>query len=159
MKTGFSLCSIFNREKPFFINWEPCNENRFFPVCKYYTVKTLFWPCTGPVLALYWSCTGPVRDCIKQTLGQFSVHKIVPAFVLLKNPGQHIFFWDFLTFSTIKIQKSLNPLYCVFSLGQFCRDYLGFQKNCLSGTFTVSKLQYSNIVNTFYVQDNTSLEK
>ena len=61
--------------------------------------------------------------------------------------------------STIKIQESLNPLYCVFSLGQFCRDYLGFQKNCLSGTFTVSKLQYSNIVNTFYVQDNTSLEK
>ena len=35
MKTGFSLCSISNREKPVFINWEPCNENRFFPVWKY----------------------------------------------------------------------------------------------------------------------------
>ena len=27
----------------------PCNENRFFPVRIYYTGKTLFWPCTGPV--------------------------------------------------------------------------------------------------------------
>ena len=51
MKTGFSLCSISNSEKPVFINWEPCNENRFFPVWKYYTGKTLF-------LALYWPCTG-----------------------------------------------------------------------------------------------------
>ena len=49
MRTGFSLCSISNREKPVFINWEPCNENRIFPVWKYYTGKTLFWPCTGPV--------------------------------------------------------------------------------------------------------------
>jgi hypothetical protein len=49
MKTGISLCSISNREKPVFINWEPCNENRLFPVWKYYTGKTLFWPCTGPV--------------------------------------------------------------------------------------------------------------
>ena len=49
MKTGFSLCSISYREKPVFITWELRNENRFFPVWKYYTVKTLFWPCTGPV--------------------------------------------------------------------------------------------------------------
>ena len=49
MKTGISLCSISNREKPVFINWEPCNENRFFPVWKYYTGKTLFCPCTGPI--------------------------------------------------------------------------------------------------------------
>ena len=49
MKTGFSLCSISHREKPVFITWEPCIENRFFPVWKYYTGKTLFWPCTGPV--------------------------------------------------------------------------------------------------------------
>ena len=48
-KTGFSLCSISNREKRVFNNWEPCNENRFFPMWKYYTGKTLFWPCTGPV--------------------------------------------------------------------------------------------------------------
>ena len=52
MKTGFSLCSISNREKPVFINLEPCNENKFFPVWKYYTGNSLFW-----------SCTGPVRDC------------------------------------------------------------------------------------------------
>ena len=32
MKAGFSLCSISNRKKPVFINWKPCNENRFFPV-------------------------------------------------------------------------------------------------------------------------------
>ena len=32
MRAGFSLCSISIREKPAFINWEPCNENRFFPV-------------------------------------------------------------------------------------------------------------------------------
>ena len=31
----------------------PCNENRFFPVRIYYTGKTLFWPCTGPV----WDCS------------------------------------------------------------------------------------------------------
>ena len=40
MTTGFSLCSISNREKPVFINWEPCNEYRFFPLWKYYTGKT-----------------------------------------------------------------------------------------------------------------------
>ena len=49
MRTGFSLCSISNREKPVFITGIPANENRFFPVWKYYTGKTLFWPCTGPV--------------------------------------------------------------------------------------------------------------
>ena len=47
MKTVFSLCSISIREKPVFITWEPCNENRFFLVWKYYTGKTLFWPCKG----------------------------------------------------------------------------------------------------------------
>jgi hypothetical protein len=49
MRTGFSLCSISNREKPVFITGIPANENRFFPVWKYYTRKTLFWPCAGPV--------------------------------------------------------------------------------------------------------------
>ena len=49
MKTGFSLCSISNREQPVFITWEPCNKNSIFPVWKYYTGKTLFWPFTGPV--------------------------------------------------------------------------------------------------------------
>ena len=34
MKTGISLCSISSREKPVFINWEPCNENRLLPVRK-----------------------------------------------------------------------------------------------------------------------------
>ena len=67
MKTGFSLCSISNRENPVFINLEPCNENRMFPVWKYYTGKTLFWPCTGPV-----------RDC--------SVVCDVFSFVFWKNP-------------------------------------------------------------------------
>ncbi len=27
----------------------PCNENMLFPVRIYYTGKSLFWPCTGPV--------------------------------------------------------------------------------------------------------------
>ena len=49
MKTGFSLCSISNRENPVFITGIPATENRFFPVWKYYTGKTLFWPSTGPV--------------------------------------------------------------------------------------------------------------
>ena len=49
MKTGFSLCSVSHREKPVFITWEPCIEDRLFPAWKYYTGKTLFWPCTGPV--------------------------------------------------------------------------------------------------------------
>jgi len=49
MRTGISLCSISIRENPVFITGIPANENRFFPVWKYYTGKTLFWPCTGPV--------------------------------------------------------------------------------------------------------------
>ena len=35
MKTGFSLCS-------FSLQGKPCNENRFLPVKKNYTGKTLF---------------------------------------------------------------------------------------------------------------------
>ena len=66
MKTRFSLCSISNREKPVFINWEPCNENRFFPVWKYYKGKTLFWPCTGPV-----------RDCSVTKQGQKKENKLI----------------------------------------------------------------------------------
>ena len=49
IKTGFSLCTFPNREKPVFISCDPCNENRFFPVGKKYTGKSLFWPCTDPV--------------------------------------------------------------------------------------------------------------
>ena len=62
MKTGFSLCTFSHREKPVSISWDPCNENRFFPVGKKYTGKSLFWPCTDPV-----------RDCsvvlvVKETI-------------------------------------------------------------------------------------------
>ena len=32
MKTGFSLCTFSHREKPVSISWDPCNENRIFPV-------------------------------------------------------------------------------------------------------------------------------
>ena len=60
MRSGFSLCSISNREKPVFVTGIPANENRFFPVWKYYTGKTLFWPCTGPV-----------RDCSVVTGNNF----------------------------------------------------------------------------------------
>ena len=49
MKTGFSLCTFSHREKPVSISWDPCNDNRFFPVGKKYTRKSLFWPCTDPV--------------------------------------------------------------------------------------------------------------
>ena len=49
MKTGISLCTFPKRENPVFITWEPCNENRFFPVWEKYTGKSLYWPCTGPV--------------------------------------------------------------------------------------------------------------
>ena len=93
MKTGFSLCSISSREKPVFINLEPCNENRFFPVWKYYTGKTLFWHCTGPV-----------RDCSvhsamthkKKNLDSFGIrnscHKISP-------------FMTYIIFATLLCQK------------------------------------------------------
>ena len=50
MNTVFSLCTISNRENPVFINWEPCNENRFFP-----SVEILHKE--NPVLALYWPCS------------------------------------------------------------------------------------------------------
>ena len=49
MKTGFSLCTSPNREKPVFITGFLANVNKFFP-------------CVGkvhrenPVLALYWPC-------------------------------------------------------------------------------------------------------
>ena len=36
----------------------PCNENRFFPVRIYYTGKTQFWPCSGPVR----DCSVPTRQ-------------------------------------------------------------------------------------------------
>ena len=49
MKTGFSLCTFPNREKPVFITGIPANAKKFFPVWEKYTGKTLFWPCTGPV--------------------------------------------------------------------------------------------------------------
>ena len=49
MKTGFSLCTFPNMEKPLFITGIAANVNRFFPVWEKYTGKTLFWPCTGPV--------------------------------------------------------------------------------------------------------------
>ena len=74
MKTGFSLCRISHREKPVFITWEPCNENRFFTAWKYYTGKTLYWPCTGlqcmiqraPQTAPCWlSCRLPPAGCSK----------------------------------------------------------------------------------------------
>ena len=72
METGFSLCNISNREKLVFISWDPCNENRVFPVGKKLKGKTLF----NPVLALYWPCTGlqcmlifALSCCVFFTLG------------------------------------------------------------------------------------------
>ena len=49
-RTGFSLCSFPHREKPVFISWDPCNENRVFSVRKTTQGKTLFslqgWVCS-----------------------------------------------------------------------------------------------------------------
>ena len=42
MKTGFSLCSISNRENPVFITGIPANGNRFFPVRKSIQRKPCF---------------------------------------------------------------------------------------------------------------------
>ena len=64
MKTGFSLCSISHREKPVFINWEPCNENRFF-LCMEILHRE------NPVLALYWPCKGLQCRCCQLILNQF----------------------------------------------------------------------------------------
>ena len=58
MKTGFSLCTFPNREKPVFITWEPCNETRVFPAWEKYTGKTLFWPYTG----LQWNQNSALAD-------------------------------------------------------------------------------------------------
>ena len=67
MKTGFSLCTFPNREKPVFISCDPCNENRLFPVGKNYTGKSLFWPCTDPV-----------RDCSEYVNVSFWLfHKVI----------------------------------------------------------------------------------
>ena len=41
----------------------PCNENRFFPVIIYYTVKTLFWPCTDPVR----DCSAIRKQCFLES--------------------------------------------------------------------------------------------
>ena len=70
IRTGFSLCSIFNREKPVFITGIPANENRFFPVWKYYTGKTLFWPCADPV-----RLQGMQKKCESQVI--FEVHALL----------------------------------------------------------------------------------
>ena len=47
-------------EKPVLITWDPCNENRFFPVWKYYTRKTLFslqeWVCSVSKLSILFLC-------------------------------------------------------------------------------------------------------
>ena len=50
MKAGFSLWGFSHRKKSVFIAGVPCNENRFFPVWKNFTGKTLFSPCNDPVL-------------------------------------------------------------------------------------------------------------
>ena len=55
---GFPCVLFPHREKPVFITRIPANENRIFPAWKYYTGKTLLWPCTGPALAPYWLCKG-----------------------------------------------------------------------------------------------------
>ena len=41
--------SLWWKQDPCNENRDPCNENRFFPMRIYYTGKTLFRPCTGPV--------------------------------------------------------------------------------------------------------------
>ena len=74
--TGISLCSNSHREFPVSNEYMvpamrtgvPCNENRLFPVRIYYTGKTLFWPCTGPVLD-YSECTN--RGYLIFGLGQW----------------------------------------------------------------------------------------
>jgi hypothetical protein len=69
MKTGFSLCTFSHREKPVSISWDPCNENRFFPVGKKYTGKSLFWPCTDPVR----DCSARLRiSCLLHLKFEFS---------------------------------------------------------------------------------------
>jgi hypothetical protein len=84
MKTGFSLCSISNREKPVFITWEPCYESRFFPVWKYYTGKTLYWPCTGLQCSLHAQLKQIILDCMYLYIPSFSVVLIAPLLIWIK---------------------------------------------------------------------------
>ena len=100
MKTGFSLCSISNREKPVFITGIPANKNRIFPVWKYYTGKTLFWPCTGPVrecsagkIHLNTQCPSPQFLALTGTKNFLSIHLCptpLPRFSYLP-PSMHKF--------------------------------------------------------------------
>ena len=77
MKTGFSLCTFSHREKPVYISWDPCNENRFLPVGKKYTGKSLFWPCTDPVrdcsVVFFLSPKGNSQRKITTALGAFHI--------------------------------------------------------------------------------------
>ena len=56
MKTGFSLCSISYREKPVFSTWDPCNENRNFPVGNTTQGKPCFHYCAGMGLQWFYCC-------------------------------------------------------------------------------------------------------
>ena len=60
---GFTILHTYNT-----LRTHPCNENRVFPVWKYYTGTTLFW-----------SCTGPVRDCSVRTM---ACTRLLKCFVL-----------------------------------------------------------------------------
>ena len=93
MRTGFSLCSISIREKPIIITRIPANENRFFPVWKYYTGKILFWPCTGPV-----------RDCSVREIEVYPKLALTNFGIYLSKHLQ----WTFLANRNVHWGKSRN---------------------------------------------------
>ena len=79
MRTGISLCSISIREKLVFITGIPANDNKFFPLWKYYTGKTLLWPCIGTV-----------RDCsgYKHRISSYkALPRIIPATLIIPCSG------------------------------------------------------------------------
>ena len=77
MKTGFSLCTLSLQGKT-------CNENRFFPVKKAYTGKTLFslqgWVCSAVNISFY-----KKRNVANKQVLLNSVHIVLNVICVISN--------------------------------------------------------------------------
>ena len=114
MKTGFSLCSFSYREKPVFITWEPCNENRF-------VVEKLHRE--NPVLALYGIAVSHEVFTVKLYLGIKNLHTIYLIIDYQIWQSNMVFRSDFKTyfgfdkiFGTDFKKPFVSPLFLIFKL-------------------------------------------
>ena len=74
---------FFSQGKTSCVLWEPCNENRFFPVLEKYTGKTLFWPCTADCSAKYEQLTHFKHFKIDFDTLVFIINLIIPAILII----------------------------------------------------------------------------